>query len=671
MRFDFLRFCGLLLLSFAICAGALRASAQPITNGDCLACHSDTTLTGTVKGKTVSLYINEKEFHNSAHGVLNCTDCHTDIKGIPHATSLTMPRCSSCHADQSAAYENSVHGKAIKAGDLNAARCVSCHGGVHQILAADNPNSPVFHRNIPNTCGACHKEKFVMRATGISTQVYFSYEKSVHGEAVAHGSMKAAVCTDCHGAHDILMAGNPKSPVFKFNVPATCGKCHASQDQRYSESIHWQAIQSGNWQAPVCTDCHGIHTIQAPTDHTVSAEQLAEMTCARCHAGVRLTREFGVPGERVSSYLDSYHGLASRLGSTVVANCASCHGAHLILPSSDPRSSVNKANLAETCGKCHRGATESFTRFPIHGAAPMSADIGTKIAFWIKRSYLAIIFLTIGAMLVHNFIIWRNKSRERREMAGRLLVVRMTRSQRLQHLVLMICFTVLVLSGFALISPFSSLADAVGFVDPIRRIVHRVAGVTLIVTGIYHLFYASVTKTGREMVKALLPEPKDASDISSTLRYHLRLSSNKPAYARFNYGEKFEYWALVWGTIVMATTGLMAWFQVPVTHVLPGWSIDVALTIHLYEAILATLAILVWHLYQVIFDPDVYPMNWSWWDGLMSLEEYKEEHPYDTETILEAERKGYATSEAADTPSRKDQQVTEADKKKDEPPKES
>jgi cytochrome b subunit of formate dehydrogenase len=630
-----MRFGGFIVLLLAILTATLWARTQPIANADCLACHSDTSLTSTVNGKTVSLYVNEQAFHDSVHGVLNCTDCHTTIEAIPHAAALPMPKCASCHTDAASAYENSIHANAIKAGDTHAARCVSCHGGAHQVLAPDNPKSPVFHANIPNTCGACHKEKFVMRTSGISTQVYFSYEKSVHGRAVAEGSQKAAVCTDCHGTHDILMAGNPKSPVFKFNVPATCGKCHALQDQRYSESIHAQAVRNGNWQAPVCTDCHGIHTIQAP-GQTVSAQRLAEITCAHCHAGVRLTSEFGVPGGRVSSYLDSYHGLASRLGSTVVANCASCHGAHLILPSSDPRSSVNKANLAATCGKCHRGATVNFTRFPIHGGAVLSADLGTKISLWIKRSYLGIIFLTIGLMLMHNFIVWRSKVRERRAMLGRA-IVRMTSNQRFQHLALIICFTVLVVSGFALISPFSRVADFIGFTDPVRRIVHRIAGATLIATGIYHLFYVLLTGNGRNTIKALLPRPKDASDAWDTLRYHLRLSKKKPAFARFSYGEKFEYWALVWGTIVMAITGLMAWFQVPVTHILPGWSINVALTIHFYEAILATLAILVWHMFQVMFDPDIYPMNLAWWNGMVPLELYKEEHPYDTETILQAE----------------------------------
>jgi len=88
----------------------------------------------------------------------------------------------------------------------------------------------------------------------------------------------------------------------------------------------------------------------------------------------------------------------------------------------------------------------------------------------------------------------------------------------------------------------------------------------------------------------------------------------------------------------MASTGLMAWFQVTVTRLLPGWWINVALTIHLYEAILATLAVLIWHFYQVVFDPDVYPMNWAWWNGRMSLERYKDEHSLDSETIWEAMR---------------------------------
>ena len=103
-----------------------------------------------------------------------------------------------------------------------------------------------------------------MASSGVSSAPFTSYQESVHGKAVAAGSDKAAVCTDCHGEHDILSAGDPKSPINKFNVPTTCAKCHNDVKLQYVQSIHGQAIARGNWQAPVCTDCHGIHTIKAP-----------------------------------------------------------------------------------------------------------------------------------------------------------------------------------------------------------------------------------------------------------------------------------------------------------------------------------------------------------------------------------------------------------------------
>jgi hypothetical protein len=120
--------------------------------------------------------------------------------------------------------------------------------------------------------------------------------------------------------------------------------------------------------------------------------------------------------------------------------------------------------------------------------------------------------------------------------------------------------------------------------------------------------------------------------------YYLGLESERPTFARFNYAEKAEYWALVWGLLVMAATGLLLWFKVLVSVWLPRWWMDVATAIHFYEAVLATLAIIVWHFYQVFFDPDVYPMNWAWWDGKMPLEHYEEEHGLDVATLLAARR---------------------------------
>jgi cytochrome b subunit of formate dehydrogenase len=121
-------------------------------------------------------------------------------------------------------------------------------------------------------------------------------------------------------------------------------------------------------------------------------------------------------------------------------------------------------------------------------------------------------------------------------------------------------------------------------------------------------------------------------DVLAAVRYLTGLSREKPRIGRFGYAEKMEYWAVVWGTIIMGATGLAIWFKMDVTRLLPRWLVDVAVTIHYYEAILACLAIIVWHFYHVIFDPDVYPLNLACWDGKVSEHWQEEEHPLDTVT---------------------------------------
>ena len=629
-----------LLLVFL--AGGAFAAQKPTkpSNDDCLVCHGDPTLTKDVGGKPVSLYVNPDSFKNSIHGGLfGCVDCHTDVKTSPHENTPAHITCATCHADEQAAYGRSYHAKAIKAGDGQAATCVDCHGSPHELLPASDPKSRVNHANIPATCGVCHSQKFVMEASGHSAQPFFSYEESVHGRAVAAGSDKAAVCTDCHGTHEILAATDPKASIFKFNVPLTCGKCHAAVQQEFTKSIHGQAIARGNSEAPVCTDCHGIHSIKSHIDpnSSVASLNLARSTCARCHEGVRLGQEFGFEGRRATTYLASYHGLASKLGSQVVANCASCHGVHNILPSSDPNSTINRANLVKTCGQCHPGVTEKFVAAKVHVDAPLSADTGSIAVRWIRKFYLGMIWLVIGGMVLHNLIIWRRKAILRRKTEHRL-VTRMSRNQRLQHVLLFSSFIVLVLTGFALKFPDSWFASLLGLGEKVRSIAHRVAAVILIGVGTYHLFYLVLSRDGRRLIQDFLPAPKDASDVWGTLRYYLGLGSEKPEFARFNYAEKAEYWALVWGMFVMAGTGIMLWAKVAVGNLLPRWWLDVATAIHFYEAVLATLAIVVWHFYQVFLDPDVYPMNWAWWDGKMPFEHYAEEHGLDTNTLLEAAR---------------------------------
>jgi cytochrome b subunit of formate dehydrogenase len=628
------------MLSVLVWAGAAQAQQHKLKDADCLACHSDSTLTKVVNGKQVSLFVDESKLKHSIHGsMFSCVDCHKDVKSLVHEAPPQRVTCGQCHAEERDGYARSVHTRITKAG-IPAAGCEDCHGNVHEIVAADDAKSSVNHANIPATCGRCHGQKFLMESNGQSAQPFISYQESVHGRAVAKGSQKAAVCTDCHGAHAILAANNAQSPIAKSNVPATCGKCHADIKNTFMQSIHGQAIVRGNQMAPVCTDCHGIHSIKSHNDPNApnSEKNLSKDTCARCHEGVRLSQEFGLPGNSVSSYMDSYHGLASKGGSVVAANCSSCHGVHDILPSSDPHSTINRANLGATCGKCHQGVTQKFTLTPVHEGGVHSRDIGSRVVSWVRLIYIVLILLVIGAMFLHNAIIWRSKAVAVRRMQNPMMV-RMTTRQRWQHLTLLTSFIVLVITGFALKYPNSWFAETLGMGESLRGIIHRIAGVVLIGAGIYHMFYLASLREGRRLIRDLAPMPKDVFDAWGTMLYYLGLRSEKPKFGRFNYAEKAEYWALVWGTALMGLTGVMLWAKVWVGNTLARWWVDVATAVHFYEAVLATLAILVWHFYQIFFDPDVYPMNWAWWDGKMPVEHYRHEHELDTESLAEAEAK--------------------------------
>jgi formate dehydrogenase gamma subunit len=242
--------------------------------------------------------------------------------------------------------------------------------------------------------------------------------------------------------------------------------------------------------------------------------------------------------------------------------------------------------------------------------------------------YLTLIFMVIGLMAAHNAMIFGRKAAALNRRTERTLV-RMDLSQRRQHLVLAASFFVLAWTGFALKFPDSWMAHSLGSDENFRRWCHRIAGVVLLLAGAYHLGYITACREGRRLVKDMLPGLRDAREAAANVRQLAGLGGAKPRFGRFSYVEKMEYWAVVWGTIIMGATGLMIWFKLGVTRFLPRWAVDVATTIHYYEAILACLAILVWHLYHVIFDPDVYPLNRAVLDGRVSREWLEEEHPLD------------------------------------------
>lgn len=537
--------------------------------------------------------------------------------GLLAAPALKDSDCLDCHSDKSL-YKTNAAGKSISLfvdrAKLTASAhatnsCISCHTGV----TAKHPDDNKAFQ--PVNCANCHQRQ---------TE---SYESSVHGLALKSGEAGAATCQDCHDSHEVLPSSSPASPLYFTRQAETCGKCHAKEAHDVEASVHGKAIAAGKRDAPTCTDCHSEHKIEALKN--ASNLKISEEVCGKCHASEQLNTKYNLPADRVKTFFDSYHGLAVQYGSTLAANCGSCHGYHKILPSSDPDSTINKAHLVETCGKCHPGANEKFAAGKIHvniEAAQSGPDLASQVNWWVRRVYLALIFGTIGAMLFHNGLLFYKKVSAHLRASGRP-VLRMSLAQRWQHAVLAISFIILALTGFALKFPDSWLARAMGSSEPFRRWAHRSAGVVLLLVGFYHLIYVLAAKEGRRLLRDLFPVKKDFTDVLATVRYLTGLSKQKPKIGRFGYAEKMEYWAVVWGTIIMGATGLSIWFKMDVTRFLPRWLVDVALTIHYYEAVLACLAILVWHFYHVIFDPDVYPLNLACWDGKVSEHWQAEEHP--------------------------------------------
>ncbi|MGD0946199.1 MAG: cytochrome c3 family protein [Candidatus Binatia bacterium] len=608
-----------------LCAVAVRAAT--IENADCFVCHSDEQLVTTDSaGKEVSLYVDEAQFAASIHAKHLCTSCHSDITEVPHPDNFTAKpvSCAQCHRVETEIYRNSDHGRAIHQGVPEAASCKDCHGSNHYLLNYRDPKSPVFRANIPQTCARCHAntaemEKFNLR----QRSPIVSYEKSVHGLALLEKKeMNAAVCTDCHGSHDLHKSTNPVSKLYWQHVPDTCGKCHENVEQTYMRSVHGSAVKRGARDAPVCTDCHGEHTIAAVKLATsrVAPANIPE-TCGQCHAAQRIVAQYQLPPNVFTTYVQSFHGLAMQGGNVTAASCASCHGVHDILPSSDPRSTINPQNLPQTCGKCHPGIGTRLGKefFRIH-APPGAAEGKPWLVNLITRIYIVLIVVTIGGMAVFNTLDYLHKARRHiahvKQSDGEL---RLTRWLRTQHLLLMATFILLAYTGFAhkfpdaiWSWPFRALGDSG---SAARGLIHRIAGWTFIALFLVHGVSLVLTRKGRDYLRALWFAWHDLGDALGTLAFNLGLRQTPPPHRRWNYAEKAEYWALMWGSVVMIVTGLMLLFTETVLRTMPKVWYDVAQVIHYYEAVLATLAIVVWHFYWVILDPHEYPMNPAWLIG--------------------------------------------------------
>lgn len=211
---------------------------------------------------------------------------------------------------------------------------------------------------------------------------------------------------------------------------------------------------------------------------------------------------------------------------------------------------------------------------------------------------------------------------------------------RLQHMVLFSSCILLILTGLPLKFPDSHWAAIffrlTGGVTA-SGIMHRVGAVGLIGMGLFHLGYIMFTREGNREFLALLPRPKDVLDLFRNVSYFLGRSRKGARFGRFSYVEKFDYWAVYWGMVVMIGSGAMLWFQDFALRLVPKYALDMAHEAHSDEALLATLAIIVWHFYNVHFNPENFPISWTWLNGKISREKMIKHHPLEYQQIM-AER---------------------------------
>lgn len=686
---------GMLIALFAIVQlmWGSPAIAAP-TDDECLMCHRVSSLAQDV-GRAGSLTVDAEKVKASGHGKLTCVECHVGTT-TKHPVTLPAVNCTRCHAGavdslsvgahreaagkgttvdascrachggvhsggrsrglalcerchEKAAkqYATSVHGIARAKGDTDASTCKDCHGHAHGVRRTEDPESMTSPARITETCAKCHADRTLMAKRKITIpEAVQLFRQSAHGRSKKEG---AAHCNDCHESHDLKRANDPTSSIFKANIPNTCGRCHRKEAAAYRRSVHGQALERGVTATPVCTDCHGEHMIRGPraANSPVAAANVSE-TCSKCHEATGIRETFGLPGGRLSSYRDSFHGLAARGGSPVVANCSSCHGYHDVLPSSDPRSAVSPARLGETCGRCHPGAG---TKFKISAVHVTMATESQPVPYWTRLVYLFLIAGTIGFMALHqgldfvrkigaSFQSHLGKAPSHGHAATRWFE-RMTVAERIQHAILAVSFFTLVYTGFALKFPEFGLFRWMATLEggyTVRAWTHRIAAIAMVAVSTFHIFYL-FTPRGRKLVMDLFPQPKDALDLIQQMLYLVGLRRQPARFDRFGYIEKAEYWALIWGTVVMTLTGFILWFNNESLRQLPKWMIDLSTVVHYYEAWLAFLAIVVWHLYMNIVNPDVYPMNWTWLTGRISDAQMRHEHIIEYERILEAEMK--------------------------------
>lgn len=610
---------------------------QGVADQDCLMCHGKSDIVSSKDQH--SLFVSDDEVQRSTHAKVACSQCHTEVavsKARPCETITKKVDCSICHAEQVHQYLKSTHGKLSRQNDPNAPLCADCHG-THGTLSKKNTASPTYPLNVPALCARCHREnqKAAVNYQGTEHEIMNHYVESIHGRGLLKsGLVVTAMCTDCHTAHGELPASDPDSSVNRNNIAKTCAKCHDGVYEKYKLSVHAPGPNKDSTKLPVCNDCHSAHTIKRTDMNSFNFEIMN--VCGKCHEDIAKT------------YFQTFHGKVTNLGYAKTAKCHDCHGSHEIYTITDPRSTLSRQNIVGTCQKCHPGVSRQFAGYLTH-----STHHDPKKYPWIFWTFWAMTGLLVGtfAMSGLHTLLWLPRSLQMRRAhppaepaPGEKQYVRFPVAYRWMHATMIVSFLTLALTGMVLKFSYTGWALAIsrilGGVE-VTGFIHRCAAFLMFGLFVVHIYF--VLNRKREESKSwkdLLMGPntmmftlRDIKEFRETIKWYLG-KGPRPHYGRWTYWEKFDYFAVFWGIMVIGTSGLMLWFPAFFTRFMPGWVINVATIIHSDEALLATGFIFTIHFFNTHFRPEKFPMDKVIFTGRTTLEELKQERPAEYEELV-------------------------------------
>lgn len=559
---------------------------------------------------------------NTVHEFLDCTNCHSNAEEVAHAENLlarwNSPEiCRQCHEAVAEDLSGGIHSEILD--------CRDCHGPAHSILPSTDLSSTVSPVKQIQVCSECHD----------TDDLIGGYLQSVHGRALlVSGLINAPSCSDCHGSHAILPVRDLEATVSEKRIPETCGSCHRYiLDTWVTGSAHGRFWAEGK-PSPVCSTCHSSHQVLRPagSDQRLKFPE----NCGGCHEN------------RYESYRDGFHGQVTDLGYMTAAICSDCHSPHQNLPASDPDSTVHPDHLAETCGTCHQQVGSGFLTYDPH-SEPSNPN-QNPFLYWMWFFMTGLLISVFGFFGVHTAVVLQ------RSVVGLLrgevpvlhghdgpYIRRFSRSEIGIHVTIVLSFLLLAATGLPLKFHATqwarALADLLGGVGT-TRFLHRVAAVVTFGYAFYHLttlFRRIVWEKDYGLLwgwRSMVPGPRDFTDLWQNMRYCLYMG-RRPSFDRWTYWEKFDYFAVFWGVVIIGLSGLVLWFPAFFTRFLPGWFLNVAHVVHSDEALLATGFIFVFHFFNTHLRPESFPLDPVIFTGKMSLAKFKEERPEEYRRLVQ------------------------------------